>query len=115
MKIYNWMFTMYGGRIRYETPMLWFISRLSGDLYDRRYERCPLYRFRRRTSRSFHNSLFLVAHFIMIIGGVLFGAAFAAMTFCFRPSASAGRALRTFWPAFTASRTSCHLHHGLKG
>src|SRR6202043_1122349 len=26
VKIYNWLFTMYGGRVRFETPMLWSIG-----------------------------------------------------------------------------------------
>ena len=80
VKIYNWMFTMYGGRIRYETPMLWSVGFLvtftiggmSGVLLA-----VPPADF------ALHNSLFLVAHFHnVIIGGVLFGA-FAAMTFWF--------------------------------
>ncbi len=80
VKIYNWMFTMYGGRIRYETPMLWsvgflvtfVIGGMSGVLLA-----VPPADF------ALHNSLFLVAHFHnVIIGGVLFGA-FAGMTFWF--------------------------------
>ena len=26
VKVFNWLFTMYGGRIRFETPMLWAIA-----------------------------------------------------------------------------------------
>src|SRR6478752_3257735 len=26
VKVYNWMFTMYGGGIRYATPMLWSVG-----------------------------------------------------------------------------------------
>jgi cytochrome o ubiquinol oxidase subunit 1 len=26
VKIYNWLFTMYGGRIRFDTPMLWALG-----------------------------------------------------------------------------------------
>src|ERR1700742_4371574 len=72
VKIYNWIFTMYGGRIRYTTPMLWsvgfivtfVIGGLTGVLLA-----VPPADF------LLHNSLFLVAHFHnVIIGGVLFGA-----------------------------------------
>jgi cytochrome o ubiquinol oxidase subunit I len=71
VKIYNWLFTMYGGRIRFATPMLWsvgfmvtfIIGGLTGVLVA-----VPPADF------VLHNSLFLVAHFHnVIIGGVLFG------------------------------------------
>ena len=80
VKIYNWLFTMYGGRVRMETPMLWavgfmvtfVIGGLTGVLLA-----VPPADF------VLHNSLFLVAHFHnVIIGGVLFGA-FAGYTYWF--------------------------------
>ncbi|WP_407157141.1 cytochrome o ubiquinol oxidase subunit I [Bradyrhizobium sp. STM 3557] len=80
VKIYNWLFTMYGGRVRFETPMLWsigfmvtfIIGGLTGVLVA-----VPPADF------LLHNSMFLVAHFHnVIIGGVLF-AAFAAVTYWF--------------------------------
>ncbi|MER9212356.1 cytochrome o ubiquinol oxidase subunit I [Mesorhizobium sp. M0663] len=80
VKIYNWMFTMYGGRIRFATPMLWslgfmvtfVIGGMTGVLLA-----VPPADF------LLHNSLFLVAHFHnVIIGGVLFGA-FAGYTYWF--------------------------------
>ncbi len=80
VKIFNWIFTMYRGRVRFTTPMLWFmgfivtftIGGLTGVLMS-----VPAADF------QFHNSLFLVAHFHnMIIGGVLFGA-FAGFTYWF--------------------------------
>ncbi|HEX2941805.1 MAG TPA: cbb3-type cytochrome c oxidase subunit I, partial [Rhodopila sp.] len=80
VKIYNWMFTMYGGRIRYATPMLWSIGfivtftigGMTGVLLA-----VPPADF------MLHNSLFLVAHFHnVIIGGVLF-AGFAGLTYWF--------------------------------
>ena len=80
VKVFNWMFTMYRGRVRMTTPMLWFmgfvttfaIGGLTGVLMS-----VPAADF------QFHNSLFLVAHFHnMIIGGVLFGA-FAGFTYWF--------------------------------
>src|SRR3569832_841041 len=80
VKIYNWLFTMYGGRIRFATPRLWavgfmvtfIIGGLTGVLVA-----VPPADF------MLHNSMFLVAHFHnVIIGGVLFGA-FAGFEYWF--------------------------------
>jgi cytochrome o ubiquinol oxidase subunit I len=80
VKIFNWLFTMYGGRIRFTTSMLWsvgfmvtfVIGGMTGVLLA-----VPPADF------VLHNSLFLVAHFHnVIIGGVLFGA-FAGYTYWF--------------------------------
>jgi len=80
VKIFNWLFTMYGGRIVYSTPLLWsigfmvtfVIGGMTGVLLA-----VPPADF------VLHNSLFLVAHFHnVIIGGVLFGA-FAGYTYWF--------------------------------
>ncbi len=80
VKVYNWLFTMYGGRIRFTSPMLWsigfmvtfVIGGMTGVLLA-----VPPADF------VLHNSLFLVAHFHnVIVGGVLF-AAFAGYTFWF--------------------------------
>ncbi len=80
VKMFNWIFTMFRGRVRFATPMLWFmafvvtftIGGVTGVLMA-----VPGIDF------VVHNSLFLVAHFHnMIIGGVLFGA-FAAITYWF--------------------------------
>ena len=80
VKIFNWLFTMYGGRIVYSTPILWsigfmvtfVIGGMTGVLLA-----VPPADF------ELHNSLFLVAHFHnVIIGGVLFGA-FAGYTYWF--------------------------------
>ena len=80
VKVFNWLFTMYGGRVRFASPMLWaigfmitfVIGGMSGVLMA-----VPPADF------VLHNSLFLVAHFHnVIIGGVLFGA-FAGYTYWF--------------------------------
>ena len=80
VKIFNWLFTMYEGRIRFETPMLWslafMITFVIGGLTGVLLAVPP-------ADFLLHNSLFLVAHFHnVIIGGVLFGA-FAGYTFWF--------------------------------
>jgi cytochrome o ubiquinol oxidase subunit 1 len=80
VKIFNWLFTMYGGRVRFETPMIWSIAfmitftigGLTGVLLA-----VPPVDF------MLHNSMFLVAHFHnVIVGGTVFGA-LAGLTFWF--------------------------------
>lgn len=71
VKIFNWLFTMYRGRITFSTPMLWTlgfiatfaIGGMTGVLMS-----VPAADF------QLHNSVFLIAHFHnTIIGGVVFG------------------------------------------
>lgn len=80
VKVFNWLFTMYRGRINFATPMLWImaffttfaIGGMTGVIMS-----LPPVDF------QIHNSLFLVAHFHnVIIGGVLFGF-FAGVTYWF--------------------------------
>jgi cytochrome o ubiquinol oxidase subunit I len=91
-KIFNWLFTMYRGRIRFEVPMLWtvgfmvtfVIGGMTGVMLA-----VPAADF------VLHNSLFLVAHFHnVIIGGVVFGI-FAGINYWF-PKAF-GYRLDDFW------------------
>jgi cytochrome o ubiquinol oxidase subunit 1 len=100
VKVFNWLFTMYGGRVRFTSPMLWFIGFVitftiggaTGVLLA-----VPAADF------QLHNSLFLVAHFHnMIIGGVVFGY-FAGLTywfpkiFGFRLNEKLGKLAFWFW------------------
>ena len=80
VKLFNWLFTMYRGRIHFASPMIWFlgfmitftIGGVTGVLMA-----VPPVDF------QLHNSLFLVAHFHnMVIGGVVFGY-FAGLTYWF--------------------------------
>ncbi|MEM7175252.1 MAG: cytochrome o ubiquinol oxidase subunit I [Chlamydiota bacterium] len=80
VKIFNWLFTMYRGRVQFKTPLLWFLGfviiftlgGMAGVLMS-----IPAADF------QVHNSLFLIAHFhFVIIGGVLFGF-FAGYTYWF--------------------------------
>jgi cytochrome o ubiquinol oxidase subunit I len=100
VKIYNWLFTMYGGRIRFTTPMLWsigfMVTFILGGLTGVLVAVPP-------ADFLLHNSLFLVAHFHnVIIGGVLFGA-FAGYTywfpkaFGFKLHEGLGKAAFWFW------------------
>ena len=71
VKVFNWLFTMYRGRINFASPMIWFIGFVitfsiggaAGVMLG-----VPPIDF------QLHNTLFLVAHFhTMIVGGALFG------------------------------------------
>ncbi|HHW3817174.1 TPA: cytochrome o ubiquinol oxidase subunit I [Legionella pneumophila] len=80
VKVFNWLFTMYKGRIIMATPMLWvtafFTTFAIGGMTGVMMAVPPV-------DFQTHNSLFLVAHFHnVIIGGVLFGA-FAGITYWF--------------------------------
>lgn len=80
VKIFNWLFTMFRGKVHFTTPMLWFfafvlnfsVGGMTGILLS-----APPIDF------QLHNSLFLIAHFHgMVIGGLLFGF-FAGFTYWF--------------------------------
>jgi len=91
-KIFNWLFTMYRGRIRFELPMMWtiafMITFVIGGMTGVLLAVPP-------ADFMVHNSLFLIAHFHnVIIGGVLFGM-FAGINFWF-PKAF-GYKLDPFW------------------
>jgi cytochrome o ubiquinol oxidase subunit I len=80
VKVFNWLFTLYGGRVRFTSPVYWalgfmvtfVIGGMTGVLMA-----IPPADF------VLHNSLFLIAHFHnMVIGGVVFGV-FAGYTYWF--------------------------------
>jgi cytochrome o ubiquinol oxidase subunit 1 len=80
VKVFNWLFTMYGGRVVYSVPILWslgfMVTFLIGGMTGVLLAVPP-------ADFLLHNSLFLVAHFHnVIIGGVLFGA-FAGYNYWF--------------------------------
>ncbi|WP_343627520.1 cytochrome o ubiquinol oxidase subunit I [Roseateles sp.] len=91
-KIFNWLFTMYRGRIKFEVPMYWtigfMITFVIGGMTGVLLAVPP-------ADFVLHNSLFLIAHFHnVIIGGVLFGL-LAGISFWF-PKAF-GYKLDPFW------------------
>ncbi|WP_424629008.1 cytochrome o ubiquinol oxidase subunit I [Bradyrhizobium sp. SYSU BS000235] len=91
-KIFNWLFTMYRGRIRFELPMMWtvgfMLTFVIGGMTGVMLAVPP-------ADFVLHNSLFLIAHFHnVIIGGVVFGA-FAGINYWF-PKAF-GFQLDKFW------------------
>jgi cytochrome o ubiquinol oxidase subunit 1 len=80
VKIFNWLFTMFRGRIKFNSPMIWFmgfvflftLGGMTGVMLA-----VP------GIDYQVHNSLFLVAHFhTMIISGVVFGF-FAGLNYWF--------------------------------
>ncbi|WP_201258517.1 cytochrome o ubiquinol oxidase subunit I [Bordetella sp. H567] len=91
-KIFNWLFTMYRGRIRFDVPMLWtvgfMVTFVIGGMTGVMLAVPP-------ADFVLHNSLFLIAHFHnVIIGGVVFGM-FAGINYWF-PKAF-GFKLDEFW------------------
>ncbi|MCF8563749.1 cytochrome aa3 quinol oxidase subunit I [Alicyclobacillus tolerans] len=71
VKVFNWLLTMYKGRIRFTVPMLWataFIPNfLIGGLTGVMLAVAP-------ADYQYHNSYFLVSHFhYTLIGGTVFG------------------------------------------
>lgn len=80
VKIFNWLFTMYRGRVHFTTPMLWFLGFIAmfttGGMAGVLMSIAPV-------DFQVHNSLFLIAHFhSVILPGVLFGF-FAGFTYWF--------------------------------
>ena len=91
-KIFNWLFTMYKGRVRFDVPMLWTVGFMLtftiGGMTGVMLAVPP-------ADFVLHNSLFLIAHFHnVIIGGVVFGC-FAGLNYWF-PKAF-GFKLDEFW------------------
>ncbi|WP_183030146.1 cytochrome o ubiquinol oxidase subunit I [Altericroceibacterium spongiae] len=91
-KLFNWLFTMYRGRIRFDLPMMWTVAFMVtftiGGMTGVMLAVPP-------ADFVLHNSLFLIAHFHnVIIGGVLFGS-FAAINYWW-PKAF-GFKLNEFW------------------
>ncbi|WP_029422908.1 cytochrome aa3 quinol oxidase subunit I [Alicyclobacillus macrosporangiidus] len=71
VKVFNWLFTMYRGRIRMSLPMLWTIAFVPcfviGGATGVMLAVAP-------ADYQYHNSYFLIAHFHQVlIGGVVFG------------------------------------------
>ncbi|MCA1041051.1 cytochrome c oxidase subunit I [Bacillus infantis] len=71
IKIFNWLFTMWGGSIRFTTPMLYAVafipSFVAGGVTGVMNAAAP-------ADYQFHDSYFVVAHFhYVIVGGVVLG------------------------------------------
>jgi len=71
VKVFNWLFTLFRGRLIFRTPLLWLIGFLItftiGGMTGVMLSVPP-------SDFQFHNSMFLIAHFHnTIIGGVVFG------------------------------------------
>lgn len=71
VKVFNWLFTMYRGKLSFPTPMMWTIAFIPcfviGGMTGVLLSVAP-------ADFQFHNSYFLIAHFHQVlIGGVVFG------------------------------------------
>ncbi|MDQ0217208.1 cytochrome c oxidase subunit I [Peribacillus cavernae] len=71
IKIFNWLFTMWGGSVRFTTPMLWAVafipSFVAGGVTGIMLAAAP-------ADYQYHDTYFVVAHFhYVIVGGVIFG------------------------------------------
>lgn len=71
VKVFNWLFTMYRGKLSFPTPMMWTIAFIPcfvvGGMTGVMLSVAP-------ADFQFHNSYFLIAHFHQVlIGGVVFG------------------------------------------
>ena len=91
-KLFNWLFTMYRGRIRFDLPMMWTVAFMLtftiGGMTGVMLAVPP-------ADFVLHNSVFLIAHFHnVIIGGVVWGV-FAAINYWW-PKAF-GFKLNQFW------------------
>src|ERR1700710_1799389 len=80
VKVFNWLFTMFGGSIRFTVPIYWtlgfMVTFVLGGLTGVLMSIPP-------ADFVLHNSLFLIAHFHnVIIGGVVFGV-MAGITYLF--------------------------------
>lgn len=71
VKVFNWLFTMYKGRIALTTPMLWTVGFITTFVFG---GMTGVMMAVPAIDYQVHNTLFLVAHFHnAIIGGVVFG------------------------------------------
>ncbi|UWU95950.1 cytochrome o ubiquinol oxidase subunit I [Bradyrhizobium sp. CB1015] len=72
VKVFNWLFTMYGGRVRFTVPVLWTIGFMMTFVFG---GLTGVLLALPAVDWQVHNSVFLVAHFHhVIVPGVLFGA-----------------------------------------
>ena len=80
VQVFNWILTMYKGKINLASPMYWFIGFLILFMIG---GMAGIFMASPPADFQVHNSLFLVAHFhTMIVGVALFGI-FAGITFWF--------------------------------
>ncbi|GGE66592.1 cytochrome c oxidase subunit I [Priestia taiwanensis] len=118
IKIFNWLLTMWGGSIKFTTPMLWataFIpSFVMGGVTGIMQAAAP-------ADYQLHDSYFIVAHFhYVIVGGVVFGL-FAGATFwwpkMFGKMLDETLGKITFWLFFIGFHLTFFIQHflGLMG
>ncbi|MFC0274693.1 cytochrome c oxidase subunit I [Metabacillus herbersteinensis] len=78
IKIFNWLFTMWGGTIRFTTPMIWSVAFIPTFLMG---GVTGVMLAAASADYQYHDTYFVVAHFhYVIVGGLIF-ALFAGVTF----------------------------------
>ncbi len=99
VKVFNWVFTMYRGRLHFYTPMMWAFSAVLllpiGGLTGMMFAMIP-------TDFELHNSVFLVSHFhnmvfvivFAFIGGIVY---WFPKIFGFRLDERYGKLMFWFW------------------
>jgi len=80
VQVFNWILTMFKGRVQFQSPMYWFVGFLILFMFG---GMAGVFMASPPADFQVHNSLFLVAHFhTMIVGVALFGI-FAGTTYWF--------------------------------
>jgi cytochrome c oxidase subunit I len=118
IKIFNWLFTMWGGNIRITTPMLWAVAFIPSFVMG---GVTGVMLAAAAADYQYHDSYFVVAHFhYVIIGGVVFSI-FAGVTYWWPKMF--GKMLNdtlgkiTFWLFFIGFHLTFFIQHflGLMG
>lgn len=80
VQVFNWILTMYKGKVIFASPMYWFIGFITLFMFG---GMAGLLLGAPPADFQLHNSLFLIAHFhTMVVGGAIFGT-FAGITYWF--------------------------------
>ena len=80
VQVFNWIFTMYRGKVHFSSPMYWFVGFLITFMIG---GMSGIFMASPPADFQVHNTLFLVAHFhTMVIGIAIFGT-FAGITYWF--------------------------------
>ncbi|CEG26690.1 cytochrome c oxidase subunit I [Bacillus sp. B-jedd] len=118
IKIFNWLFTMWGGSIKFTTPMYWAVAFIPSFIMG---GVTGIMLASAAQDYQYHDTYFVVAHFhYVIVGGVVFG--LIAGTHLYWPkmfgtmlSETLGKI--TFWLFFTGFHLTFFIQHflGLMG
>jgi cytochrome c oxidase subunit 1 len=118
VKIFNWLFTMWGGQIRFTVPMIWSVAFIPTFVMG---GVTGVMLAAAAADYQYHDSYFVVAHFhYVIVGGVVFGL-FAGLHYwwpkVFGTMLSEALGRVTFWLFFIGFHLTFFIQHflGLMG